>query len=320
MDYENLKKILAEKLGDSPKIQTYISHLKELETAKNKDGKNVNYWFKDLTENQAIELYLKVLYDGLYIDGSTISLGYRGGINPKFIITYNYQAYKNKLLIAYPETTFDIQLVKENDVFEGRKENGKVIYKHILTSPFDSSKKILGGYCVIKNNRGEFLETIDMQEIEKMRNASLMPSIWKEWFSEMVYKSLLKRACKRSFNDLVVNIESMDNENYELENVSVDYTWQEKIKAATTEKELGVIYKESNKELQQNADFLRLLSERKLEILNDQPAKMEIKKEIWGKFVESYKAGKVDFDYLDENYFLTDEQKAELKEYDTNAN
>jgi hypothetical protein len=311
MDYAALKKSLSDYAPE--KVSVFISHLKELEAAKDKDQKQVNFWFKNFTNEQAVEVYKKVAMDNLFIDGTTITVGFKYG---KIIVTYNFQAYKNKLLNIYPESKFDIQLVKDGDYFSFEKVNGRVEYVHKINNPFKTDAAILGVYCIIKNNRGEFLETLDMSEIQKMKNVATTKNIWNSWESEMVLKSVMKRACKRHFNDLVVNIEALDNENYDLDNVSVDSSFQVKINNAKTESELTTIYKESTKDLKENPAFLKLLSERKLEVMNDEPPKMIIKDELMPQFLKSYKEGKIDLEYLESKYIISQEQLNQFKAND----
>lgn len=196
-------------------VENYISYLKKVETDKDrKTGEIKNKWFFYVKEKQLIELFKKVANDGLYIDGETITIQSMGG---SLTINYNYQAYKNKLLCVYPETTFDIQNVYEGDSFKFQKKSGVVEYTHEMGDPFKTDKKIIGCYCVIKNSRGEFLEILNMDEIAKMRAVAKTQTIWNEWESEMILKSVMKRACKRHFRDIVMNIEKHDNENYDLD-------------------------------------------------------------------------------------------------------
>lgn len=213
MNYENLKKELSSHERQA-EIDVYFSYLKKLEVEKDmKTGDLKNKWFQYFTEKQAADLFKKVAIDNLFIDGDTITLQFKGSV----MLSYNYQAYKNKLLNIYPETLFDIQNVHEGDIFNFKKESGKVVYSHEITNPFNTDKKIIGCYCIIKNSRGEFIETLNMDDIKKMRAVAKTDFIWKAWEGEMILKSVIKRACKRHFKDLVVNIEKTDNEDYDLE-------------------------------------------------------------------------------------------------------
>lgn len=128
----------------------------------------------------------------------------------------DYHTYKNRLLEVYPESTIDIQLVYHSDKFSFKKESGKVVYSHEILEPFAKDKKIIGGYCVIKNKLGEFLEIMNDPEIQKCKQVARMKNIWNTWESEMYLKTIIKRACKRFFYDIVKDIEDEDNKNYDL--------------------------------------------------------------------------------------------------------
>lgn len=128
----------------------------------------------------------------------------------------DYHTYKNKLLETYPESVIDIQLVNEGDDFTFKKENGKVIYNHIINNPFNRDKKAIGGYCIIKNRLGEFIEIMNNTEILKCKSVAKMKTIWNNWESEMYLKTIIKRACKRFFYDVVKDIDEEDNKDYDL--------------------------------------------------------------------------------------------------------
>lgn len=132
-------------------------------------------------------------------------------------MTIDYHTYKNKLLETYPESIIDIQLVFEEDTFDFKKENGKVIYHHNIVNPFAKDKKPVGGYCVIKNRLGEFIEIMNDTEIQKCKQVAKMKNIWNTWETEMYLKTIIKRACKRFFYDVVKEIEDEDNKDYNLD-------------------------------------------------------------------------------------------------------
>ena len=128
----------------------------------------------------------------------------------------DYHTYKNKLLETYPESVIDIQLVFENDEFNFSKKDGKVIYNHKINEPFAKNKKAIGGYCIIKNRLGEFIEIMNDTEIQKCKKVAKMKNIWDNWESEMYLKTIIKRACKRFFYDVIKEIDDEDNKNYDL--------------------------------------------------------------------------------------------------------
>jgi len=286
MNYEKITKGLSD--YDKISVGVYVGYLKFLENEKDKEKKIKNYWFAGISEDQFIDIYKKVAVDRIFIDGETITIGFRG----KLLITYNYQAYKNLLLNIYPETIFDMQIVNDGDSFSFNKENGKIIYSHKINDPFALNKKIIGTYCIIKNSRGEFLETLNMQDIEKMKAVATTKNIWNDWQSEMVLKSVIKRACKRHFRDIVVNAEKIDNENNDLDRVNVEDLIQQKIENAESFEELTKIYNSEKDNVKDKVNFTRLLGERKTKLMELLPEySIDNEKEA----IEMYKkGGKID--------------------------
>lgn len=249
-------------------VNVYLTYLSKLESDKGKDGKKRNQWFAYFTPEQAADIYNKVAVDGLYIDGETITLQFKGSV----MVSYNYQAYKNKLLSVYPETLFDIQNVYEGDKFNFRKDSGKVFYKHEFTDPFNPQRRWIGCYCIIKNKRGEFIETLNETEVKKMKGVAKTKAIWDTWFEEMTLKSVIKRACKRHFKDITSNIETIDNENNDLDLVKGTVVADSVIESVKSELEnidtiegLGTYFK-TNKTWQNNDEIIELFAARKADI------------------------------------------------------
>ena len=151
------------------------------------------------------------------------------------------------MLLAYPETKMDFGVVYAADSFTSRKESGKVIYTHEYGDPFDQSEdKIIGCYCVIKNNRGEFITMLDKPAIEKHRKVSRSDNIWSAWFVEMVKKTVVKKACKDHFDDVYSQIDEIDNDNYDVENpTEISVEFKGKIDAITDLEILRKAYKDN---------------------------------------------------------------------------
>lgn len=248
----------------SEKVNIYIAYFNELATEKDKDGKLKNAWVKRISKEKFAEVFKKVADSGMYIDGDTITLAYR----KKIVVTYDYHAYQNRILLSYPETQFDFGVVHKGDTFTVRKENGKVIYKHDISDPFNTDREIVGAYGVIRNTKGEFVETINLKDIEKMRKSSKMTYIWDAWFDRMVLKSVIKRICSVHFKDIVKDIETVDNEQNDPDRAVLPQNLIDAIDNAETIEQLGKIYNTSKKGLnaEQEKIFIKLLNERKKEI------------------------------------------------------
>lgn len=172
------------------------------------------------TDDQLYTMAFKFWGLGLVIDGINVVITGRGMALPTF------HGYKNKVKQIYPDAVFDVQLVREGDTVKFAKESGSVIYTHEIGDPF-SEKAIQGAYCVIKFGGNEYLETLNKQDYTKMRDSSKNPSTWNKWESEFWLKSVIKRACKRHFNDITIELDKIDNESFGL---------AEKVKASDSKK------------------------------------------------------------------------------------
>lgn len=194
---------------DDVAVAAYERYVQKLQTEKDrKTDKLKNYWASKTSLDAWIAYFEKVAATGFFIDGENITIGNNG-------ISLNYQAYKNLVIKNYPEAVFDVQLVKEGDDFSFEKVNGKITYSHEMKNPF-TEKPFVGGYCIIKLRSGEYIETMSLAELEKIRGTAKTDYIWSKWTNEMYIKTLMKRACKRHFKDIVETLDSMDNQNYEL--------------------------------------------------------------------------------------------------------
>lgn len=167
-------------------------------------------WAKKKDHNYFILQYEKVKNDWLVIDWKHITLWYNW-------ISYDYVAYKNKMLLSYPESIIDIQIVYQWDEFDFKKENWKVVYSHKITNPFANwTDKIQGWYCIIKNTRWEFITILSKKEFEAHKAVAKTQFIWNKWYKEMCMKTLFKKAIKVHYDDVFQSIEEEDNKNYEL--------------------------------------------------------------------------------------------------------
>jgi hypothetical protein len=258
----NLKNLLSN--YDEKIVDVYVAYIGTLKNDKDKDGKLIAWWSVKITDEQFADIFKKVAVTGLYIDGDSITLTFR----KKLIPTFDYHAYMNKVILSYPKTIFDFQIVYEGDKFSFKKQSGKVIYTHEIVDPFNTQKKIKGGYGVIKNKKGEFIEFLTMDDITKMKNTSTMKTIWDTWFDRMVLKSIIKRICNIHFKDIVKEIEIIDNETNDLDRTNIPEDIQKQIDNAKVETDLTDIYNANVGDIEDVEAFVNLLAKRKKEILN----------------------------------------------------
>lgn len=254
------KEKIIEILSDYEKehVENFASYIIGLKLKKKKSGEIENPWIQSRTEEEMATLFKRVAKDGLVFDGKNITLQSTG-------ISYGYIAYKNKMLLAYPESKVDVNLVYDGDEFKISKESGNVIYTHNIKDPFNQiDNSIIGGYCVISNKRGDFLTLLSKADIEKHRAVSKMSFIWNSWFKEMALKTVIKKACKQHFADIYENIENIDNDNYDLENpLELDFKYKKEIDDIKTVEELKEYY---SKNKGNGADFDKYISMKKEEL------------------------------------------------------
>lgn len=239
------------------KVDLYINYIKSLK----KDEKTS--WSKSVNEVDFEAIFKKVAGTGMYIDGDSITLA---SLKGKLVVNYDYHAFKNKVLLTYPDTIFDFGIVYEGDDYSFSKESGKVSYSHKMNNPFKTDKEIIGAYGIIKNSKGEFIETINMQDIDKMKKTSKMSFIWDSWFDRMVLKSIIKRICSVNFKDIVKDIDSLDNESNDPNRVSIPQEILDALEAATTHDNLSDIHTKYIDTVEDKNVFLSMLTSKKQEL------------------------------------------------------
>lgn len=205
IEIKNLKEAVINHQGESSDVNKFIAYIDSI----NKTDRNGKDLLFNMKSDQLLKLYIKYINVGIVLDGvNAVITAYE-----RVFITW--VGYKNKVLSVYPESEFDVQLVRDGDMFQVAKQSGKVVYTHDISDPFSSNKGIIGAYCIIKNKRGEALETLGLDDYDKMKQSAMMKSTWDKWASEFWLKSVIKRACKRHFNDIVEEIDKLDNQDYQ---------------------------------------------------------------------------------------------------------
>lgn len=211
---------------DKIALERFVSYVIKMDTEpKSKtDSSPKNPFMRKLSNEKLITLYKRVEKEGLTFDGKHITLQSTG-------ISYDYVVYKNKMLLVYPDSLIDVQLVYKGDTFKFSKESGKVNYTHELADPFDTkTREIIGGYCVIKNIRGEFLTTLSKEKFELHRAIAKTDLFWAKWYEEMCLKTLIKKAVRIHYDDIYSEMEKEEESQYDLEKLTEDFLkkWQGK--------------------------------------------------------------------------------------------
>lgn len=260
MDYKKIQNSLEK--YDKNKVLIFTNYIKNLCEEKDKEGKSKNGWTYYKKEEDFVVMFEKLAIQGLYIDGDIVTIQSTG-------VSLSYSAYKNLVLIKYPETKFFMQLVRETDEFKFEIENGKVIYSHKMNDPF-AEKNIIGAYCIIKNRLGEFIEIIGINELEKIRKTAKTDYIWQQWTSEMYLKTVIKRACKRYFKDITQEIDNIDNNNYDLDNpLNIDLKIKQEIENISNISDLKKYYEDNKEKVENKKEFHKLIV-KKQEILKNE--------------------------------------------------
>lgn len=258
MNKEKLKSLLAE--YNKQDVDNYINYCSKLQTEKWRDWTIKNPRAAYISEEKFSELFKKVANEWLVFDWEQITLQSTG-------ISYSYIALKNKMLLVYPETIFDVQLVYKDDELEFWKTSWVVEYTHKIKNPFaQKDDDIIWAYVVIKNKRWEFLTIMWKEELEKHRKVAKTDFIWRSWYKEMCMKTVVKKATKQHFQDIFEWIEKMDNENYSLENpLDLDIKYKSEIDDINSIDELREYYEKNKGKWK---EFDKYISIRKNQILS----------------------------------------------------
>lgn len=182
----------------------YVTEEKTKEAKKDSDKRPVTNNTDDMLYTMAYR-WFKL---GLVIDGVNVV------ITGRSMSMVTYHGYKNKVKQSYPDAKFDVQLVREGDTFSVSKKSGHIEYDHQIGDAFDDEKPIKGAYCVITIDGRDYFEALGKKDYTEMQNSSKQSFLWKKWESEFWLKSVIKRACKRHFYDVVKDIDLQDNEDY----------------------------------------------------------------------------------------------------------
>lgn len=229
---------------EKQRIADYLTEFPENEVVKfatycNKLFQDVKtkYYIEKYSSEQLANLFKQVKMEWLVFDWVHITLQSTG-------VSFDYVALKNKMLITYPESIIDVQLVFDGDTISFWKESGKVTYNHTIANPFTrKDQDVIWAYAVVKNRRWEFLTTLSKEDLDKHRKTAKTDFIWKQWFQEMCLKTIMKKACKLHFSDIFQAIEEQDNENYSLDNpLDLDLKLKQEIDNLKTMEELQTYY------------------------------------------------------------------------------
>ncbi len=195
-----------------------------------------NYTLQRCTPESILSCAVDAVHLGLIIDKRELvyMIPYKpkNAVAPIATLQISWKGFVNKLKSENPTTDIHVGIVFKGDEFDYEIKNGTVTYKHAvaLENKFTTSKHfkqetLIGAYCVIyytiDGERRGCIETMSEVEIQKIAACNKMKekTIWSMWTSEMIKKSVIKRACKVHFAGALQSLVDRDNQDYDLTNM-----------------------------------------------------------------------------------------------------
>ena len=166
-------------------------------------------------KNSLMQTFMRAAQDGLYLDGrEAAAVQYGQSVQYIPMVEGMIKVLHNSGLIK----TISAEVVYENDLFDyelGTKP--QLTHKPLIVG--DRGKPICVYAIAVTTNGGEYMELMNMQEIEKCRavsKASSSPhSPWVKWFDQMAKKTVMHRIAKRlPKNDAINSVVSVDDDNF----------------------------------------------------------------------------------------------------------
>ena len=166
-------------------------------------------------KNSLLQTFMSAAKDGLYLDGrEAAAVQYGQSVQYIPMVEGIIKVLHNSGLIK----TLCAEVVYENDLFDyelGTKQH--ITHKPLITG--DRGKPVCVYAIAITTNDGQYIELMNMGEIEKCRavsKASSSPhSPWVKWFDQMARKTVIHRLAKRlPQNDAINSVVSVDDDNF----------------------------------------------------------------------------------------------------------
>ena len=172
--------------------------------------------------NSLLQTFMDSAKDGLYLDGKEASAVLYGN-QIKYIpmVEGVIKVLHNSGLIE----TICAEVVYENDLFDYELgTNQHITHKPLITG--DRGKPVCVYAIAVTSNDGQYIEIMNMGEIEKCRavskGSSSPHSPWVKWFDQMAKKTVIHRIAKRlPKNDAINSVVRIDDETSFKEPVNV---------------------------------------------------------------------------------------------------
>ena len=176
-------------------------------------------------QNSLLQTFMRAAQDGLYLDGKeAAAVQYGQSVQYIPMVEGIIKVLHNSGLIK----TICAEVVYENDLFDyelGTKQH--ITHKPLITG--DKGKPICVYAIAVTSNDGQYIEIMNMAEIEKCRQVSKASSSphspWVKWFDQMAKKTVIHRIAKRlPKNDAISSVVRIDEDTDFKEAVNVTPT------------------------------------------------------------------------------------------------
>ena len=143
--------------------------------------------------NSLMQTFMKAAQDCLYLDGrEAAAVLYGTQVNYLPMVEGVIKLMHNSGLIK----TISAEVVYENDCFE-YELGSKPFVKHIPLLVGDRGNRICV-YCHVQTaNDGDFVEILNMEEVEKCKQVAKTQAVWSKWYDQMAKKTAIHRIAKR---------------------------------------------------------------------------------------------------------------------------
>jgi recombinational DNA repair protein RecT len=227
-------------------VEACISGVVSILQKSDRDKKSgVALW--DCTPRSIANAIRDSIQHGIPIDGRGLAYLVREKFEARF--TPGYKGYINRVCEFNSTADFQVGMVFEGEEFSVSRENGVDSYHHNVNTPFpqgvDYKARLIGAYCYLSYTKGgryyAKLERISTEDINKIRSKARTDSVWNEWLSEQIIKTVVRRSTKIPFASVVASLDAIDNESYDLNQKPADQekgkAWDDALKAEREAKE-----------------------------------------------------------------------------------
>ena len=191
------------------------------------DNKGIALWM--CREHSILESIIDSIMHDIPIDGRGLAYLVRYNMEVKF--SPGYKGYIHKVRKHNPTVDIQVKLVFKGDDFSFNSRNGTDTYEHIERTPFpsknDMENNLIGCYAFISYDvmpgTGQWrakIERLSVDDILMIRSKAKTRNVWDEFFSEQIKKAAVRRGLKIPFASIIEKLDEVDNEHFEMGDVT----------------------------------------------------------------------------------------------------